>query len=173
MKTLEEWLLIFSEKFKSESQLKEDIEKKIETFAYDMLSKDGPLQNTFKISSIEMEQLYNDAYKQYKSGNNSEAMRLFHLLIILNPSQRKYWMGLGASLQLLKKYEDAARCYAIVSFMDACNPYPHYHAFECLSALGHKAEAKNALEVAEKYASTSPFYVNLLTKIREVKDYVS
>ncbi len=110
------------------------------------------LKDVRGFSDSEMEALYAVAYNLYRSGQYEKSLKLFRLLCFFDHMEPKYWLGLGAVQQMMKKYEDAAKAYAYASMLDISDPKPAVHAAECLLALGRKDEAEGALLAAIEFS---------------------
>ncbi len=143
---------------KEEFPFPEDLEAYLEDFVPNTLLKSETLQKAFEVSNYDMEAVYTEAHAFYMKDNYLESATAFRFLVLLNPFVAKYWLGLGASLQLLQKYTKALHSYAIVALLEIKNPYPHFHAFECYLGLGDQQEAQKALEDAYKRATENPEY---------------
>lgn len=115
------------------------------------------------------DKLYAKAYYLYESGKYNEAGQLFRLLTLADLTNSKHWMGLGATYQMLKEYDEAAAAYAVAALNDPSNPYPPLYAAECLMELGKWKDVVNALEDAEKLASQQMQYKELLPRILLLK----
>ncbi len=148
----------------------DELEKKFEDFVADKLLKSETLAKAFKIKESEMEELYSEAYGAYVKDLYDEAGSLFRWLAIFNPFETKYWMGVGACQQLQGNYEKALHGYAMAGYLNTLDPYPHYHAYECYTALGNAREAQIALEDAEKRA-VGEHYVCLRRELQKGKKY--
>ena len=68
---------------------------------------------------------------------------------------------MGATLQMMKKYEDAANAYGFAAVMDCHDPRPSFHAAECFIALNDKEKAEGALNsvvvLCEPTPANKPF----------------
>ena len=103
-----------------------------------------------KLTEGSAETLYHFAYTQYKQGKYQEAADLFRLLTAANTKTRKYWMGLGASLQMLKKYREAIEAYELAAALDPIDPQVHIYAADCFFAQKMVKEGLFALDCAER-----------------------
>lgn len=125
-----------------------DLESYLDDFIPNVLMKSETLQKAFGVTNYEMEELYAEAYKFYYEDNFLESSTAFRWLVLLNPFQAKFWMGLAATLQLLEKYEKALHAYAVSALLECENPYPHFHAYECYCTLKNKVDGEKALDLA-------------------------
>jgi type III secretion system low calcium response chaperone LcrH/SycD len=111
------------------------------------------------------DKLYLLAFCYYEKGHYREAAESFSKLVIVNPYEKNYWCGLGASQQLAKNYQEALSAWCFAALLDQKNPYPHFHAAECLISQGEIKEALLALEEAKKRFPEE----DLLLKIETLK----
>lgn len=102
------------------------------------------------------ETLYHFAYMQYKQGKYQEATGLFRLLTVSNPKNKKYWMGLGASLQMEKEYDQAIAAYELAVAIDPSDPLVHLQAADCFFAQEKQKEGLFALDCAERALQQLP-----------------
>lgn len=147
----------------------DNLEEYLEDFIPNTLLKSETLQQAFALTNYEMEEIYNEAYRFYQEGNYLESSTAFRWLVLLNPFIAKYWTGLAANLQLLKKYEKALHAYAMAALIENENPFPHFHAYQCYEALNNKAEGDKALESAYQRTLGKAVYQNLQHEIALVK----
>lgn len=100
-------------------------------------------------------QLYAMAFRFYESGKYREAVHFFRVLTSMNTDERKFWIGLGASLQMLRDYENALPAYGIAALLDENDPQVHLYAAECFIALQRIEEARTAMAMAEQHCVDS------------------
>lgn len=98
--------------------------------------------------------LYAIAFDHYNHARYDQSIQLFKLLTWQNKQHRAGWMGLAASLQMLKQFEPAIAAYGYAAILQEKDPYVHFHAAECYFALGNKVKALQALESALACATT-------------------
>ncbi len=101
-----------------------------------------------KLSEDAAKALYYLAYNAYQNGNYQESVSFFRILTEQSTDHRAAWMGLGASFQMLKKYEEAIAAYGCAAVLDENDPYVHLHAAECFHALNNPQKALMALDSA-------------------------
>lgn len=94
--------------------------------------------------------LYSLGFTLYERGDYTDAKTVFQRLVLARPHEKKFWMALGASLQMLRQYEEALTSWAMTSLLHDEDPLPHFHAAECLLALEKVEEAHKALHDAKK-----------------------
>ena len=123
-------------------ELKDSVEKLTEDiYEHGMLPKDA-----MGLSNEMVEGIYSYAYRLYNTGKYEPASQLFRLLIMLNPTEAKYLMGLAACFHMEKDWEQAGVTYILCSLIDLKSPVYHYHASDCYQQQGQKDMAINALE---------------------------
>jgi len=132
--------------------------------ALELLTPKWPLE--------QIESVYAYAYEFYCRGHYKESSELFRLLTVAEARNRKHWMGLGASLQLLKEYEPALEAYSAAAFLDEQekDPFALIHAAECLKALDELPRALQLLSGAAKIAGKDPKYEKLLEQIELLEE---
>lgn len=96
------------------------------------------------------EALYHFAYSHYKQGKYEDAVGLFRFLTIHDTNTRKHWMGLGAALQMQKKYDDAIEAYELAAALDPRDPYVHIYAADCFFAQNRTKDGLFALGCGER-----------------------
>lgn len=101
-------------------------------------------------TSEDISLLYSLGFSLYEREDYEEAKTVFQRLVLGRPHERKFWMALGASQQMLQLYEDALTAWAMASFLEDADPFPHFHAAECLLALGKLDDVPKALNDAKK-----------------------
>ena len=127
---------------------KEIIEESAKKIAGDM----STVRELKGITDAEMEAVYSLGFNFYRTGNMENAEKVFKFLVLFDHFNPKYWIGMGAVLQLKKQYQGAITAYAYASFLDIHNPKPQYHAAECYLALGDRVNAASALAALERFA---------------------
>ena len=98
------------------------------------------------VTESELEAAYTIAHRFYEIADYPQAERMFTLLMINNPLDKRFGFSLGATLQMQGKYDDAIVRYGMSSLLDPADPKPSYHTAECLL---HKGEPQDALDMLE------------------------
>ncbi len=97
-----------------------------------------------------IEMLYSIAYQCYTAGKYKDARTVFSALCIYEPADLRFWMGLGATEQQLKNFENAAQSYAMAcTVTELKDPEPMYFAAKCLLKDGKRDDAIDALDSIE------------------------
>ncbi len=169
MKSLDLLLKKISQQRKEDYPFPEDLESYLDKFFPNDLMKHDTLQKTFKISINELEKIYKEAYEEYLQENYQESSFVFRWLVFFNPFISKFWFALAASLQMEKKYEKALHSYSVVAILRPDDPYSHYYAYICYTALNNYEEANKALELAWLKCQNNPTYEELKDEIFMLK----
>src|SRR5262245_38989619 len=103
------------------------------------------LRDFTEITEQEADAMYAVAYGLFDQGHYQRTERLFEFLCTLDHFDARFWMGLGASRQMLGKFDRAVAAYGMAGLHDMGNPVPPMRAAECLAALGKKDDARKAL----------------------------
>lgn len=104
------------------------------------------------ISDEKSESIYANAYLLYNTGKYGDAIHLFRLLIMMDPSEIKYILGLSACFHMQKEYRKAVDTYSLCAAMDTESPIPYFHLSDCFLQLQDKPSALIALEMAVQRA---------------------
>lgn len=133
-----------------EGKESEEIRKALESLASNMFEKGLLPKDAMGISDEMVEGLYSFAYRLYNTGKYDQAVQIFRLLILLNPTSAKFMLGLAACFHMQKQYEIAATSYILCTLVDPKNPLPYYHASDCYMQLGKSDLAIASLEACLK-----------------------
>lgn len=103
--------------------------------------------------------LYGLGYYLYENGKYTESKQVFRFLSLIEPFDKRHWIGLGAAYQMLKDFNSALECYSVAAIQDPNNPHIHLYAADCFFAKGDNnmgiKTLESAITVAEKLNSTS------------------
>jgi len=115
--------------------------------------------------------LYTMGYQLYENGKYQKAADVFRVLTVLDQSERKYWLGLGASFHMQKEYDRALQSYGYAALLNENDPYAHFHAAECFLSQGKKENGYHVLEVAKSVALLNKEkYNHLLIQIELIQN---
>ncbi len=123
-------------------------------------------QQLWGLTDPMVEGIYAQAYRLYNTGKYKDAIQLFRLLVMLNPQESKFILGLGACFHLLKEYKNAAETYQLCALANPENPIPYYHSSDCYIQMKDPISAHIALEMAVKRAGEKPEYQTLKDRAR-------
>jgi type III secretion system low calcium response chaperone LcrH/SycD len=146
---------------KMASNIKGEETKNLHTALKGIGRKGSSAKEVLGLTDAMIEGIYGQAYRLYNTGKFKDANQLFRLLIMINPVEPKYVMGLAACFHMLKEYKSAVDTYTIVNVVDPNNPIPLYHASDCYMQMGDPASALIALEMAVKRAGERPEFKTL------------
>lgn len=152
------------EETKSQEQLMEEQYQAIlELFSYE--GADSP--NHPHVTDEMADGLYVYAHGYYVEGLYERSEQLFRILTAVRMKSTLYWKGLGAALQMLKRYKEAVEAYSWAAIQDETfsDPYPHFYAAECLHTLGDIPRGLKALASAKFIAKKKKTYSQLVEKI--------
>lgn len=105
------------------------------------LAAGGKLGDLYQYSDTDYEAVYVLGHNFYSQGRYEDALKAFGFLMTNNHWDRRFVFSFAACCQMLKRYEEAVRCYTMASVMDIDDPVPSFHTAECLIMLGMKKEA--------------------------------
>lgn len=122
-----------------------------------------------KFPPKDIDKLYAVAYVYYKNGQYTNALPLLQLLTMVDPQVSKYWLGLGASQQMLKEYAEAFYSYTCAAMMDKDNPYPHLYAADCLFAMDKVDLGLQIIDEVGKMVASDEQYQGIAHQIDIIK----
>lgn len=150
-------------------ETKELDNKELDNFVSDLQSKfekyGTATQGVQTFDHVSQESVYAIAYAMYEKGKYEDSSSLFRILSFLDMESVKYWMGLGASQQMLKNYDEALKAYAFAAFLNEQDPYAHFHAAECFILQENIDQGLVALESAYKVAENKAEHKALVNQI--------
>lgn len=149
----------------SQEEIRKKIERYSDTLLKEKLFERGTLQQAFSVSPLEMEELYGKGYEWYEQEIYEKAEDCFRWLVLLNPFENRYWLGLGASQQMSGRIESALKAYAVASIIEPESPYPHVYAYECFRLQENFSEAEKALEMARHMTKEHEHYKDLYQEL--------
>jgi type III secretion system low calcium response chaperone LcrH/SycD len=120
------------------------------------LKSGGVFKDAHAVTDAEMEAVYSVAYNLYKAGKYEEALKVFKFLCFFDHLEKKYWMGLGATQQLMGKYEEAVQAYSYATLLDVRDPKPPMHAADCYMLLGDREKAESSLHATIEFCEDDP-----------------
>lgn len=146
-------------------------EEEVDAFAARLgehLRQGGTLGEWVGAEKEDLEALHAAAWLFYDRDDYETALRLYGLLLMANPYDRRFAIGMGMCKQMLKQYEDAIGYYANALVMDFDDPLPSFHTAECLLQKGMRNEALQALELSISRAK-APEHKALLQKATDLQ----
>lgn len=152
---------INQETLNSAKEQAEKFNKGIEDIANKLMKEGMTANEAVGMSPSYLENVYAQAYRLYNTGKYQEATNLFRILIMLNPMEAKYMLGLAASFHMLKEYDNAIQIYTMCSVIDPQTPIPHYHSADCYIQMKDFISAMISLELAVERAKDKPEFAKI------------
>ncbi len=147
--------------------------QQIEEIVTAVVKGETTLQEVKGFSDEQMEAIYSIGYNLYQVGKYQDAVQVFSWLGVFNPFMSKYWLGLGASLQMLKNFENALNAYAVAAITSVPeDPVPHLHAGECYLGMDNLDEAAKAFQMAVDFSKDKPQYAKVFHKAQVFHDII-
>lgn len=116
-------------------------------------SKGGTLGDLRGLTPAHYEAIYAVGHNLYAQARYDDAFKVFTFLVANEPFDRRFQFALASVNQMLGRYEQAVMYYSMGSFFDLQDPLPTFHTGECLLALGHRKEAREAFEMVTRQAT--------------------
>jgi type III secretion system low calcium response chaperone LcrH/SycD len=123
--------------------------------AFDVLAAGGGLKDLRGLSDDDLEGVYAIGFNLYNQGKYAEAEPLFQFACLYGSTRPHYWLALGNCRTMLTKYEAAIEAFGFAYLFDSDNAWPLIQTATCHLALGDKANAKDALELADQTVEAS------------------
>lgn len=139
----------------------EEVKHAVEKLATDIFEKGMLPKDAMGLSDAMMEGMYSFGYRLYNTGKYDQAIQLFRLLVMLDPTQAKFSLGLAACFHMMKDYKNAATTYVLCSIIDGKDPLPHYHASDCYIEMHQPELAIAALELCLERCEARPEYIGI------------
>ena len=117
-------------------------------------------------SVTRIEPLYSVAHHLYEQARHDDALRLFAILVTLDPYDPRFQKGMGACKQMQQQPDDAMRHYALATLLDMTDPQPLLHWAECLLSLGQRDEALEKLGFALGHVESFPRHAHFGPRVR-------
>jgi type III secretion system low calcium response chaperone LcrH/SycD len=127
--------------------------------------KDVPLKEALRLTPDMINEIYQYGFHLYQSGKFKEALPVFNLLRVLSNQDPRFTFSIAACHHQLKNYEEAAGNYMLYELLDATNPLPYFHMYDCFTKLGQPDLALNALHQASRLMDQKPQYAELKGKV--------
>ncbi|WP_330926235.1 SycD/LcrH family type III secretion system chaperone [Candidatus Sororendozoicomonas aggregata] len=133
-------------------------EKQLDEAVMDHFIQGGTFKDLQKMSDESMEAIYSVAYSLYQSGKYDEAVQIFQFLCFYDHFNKKYFLGLGACQQMLKKYSSAIEIFTLATVLDADDPRAMVYLGDCYLATDNREKAQEAYETAIEWAGSRTEY---------------
>jgi type III secretion system low calcium response chaperone LcrH/SycD len=119
------------------------------------------VQNLLNFTPETLQLFSTAAFSLLEQKGLADSLNAFTFIVALNPKILTHWLGLGMTLQLSHKYEEALDAYEMAATLELENPYPYFYIAKCLFALHDRTSATEALQLAILYSSDNPEYFDL------------
>lgn len=136
-------------------------EKEYQALVDKVLNESYTFREIQGISDESMDAIYSIAYNLYQNSKYEDAHKVFQFLCFYDHYEKKYWMGLAACRQMLKKYQEAVDAYGFAAMLDTDDPKVPLYAADCLLASGNKEHAQFALESVVEFSGDNKAHKNL------------
>lgn len=130
---------------------------KLKKFAKDLTEGVLP-KDAMGLSDEYIEGMYAFGYRLYTTGKYDQAAQIFRLLVMLNPSESKFLLGLAACYHMKKDYDKASNTYMLCSVLSPMDPLPYYHISDCFVEMEDYPMAVKSLQLCIYHASARPEY---------------
>lgn len=133
-------------------------------FPLNYIMNASTLKNINKITDDEMESVYAMAYNFYTHGSYEKALDAFTSLCLLDHTEIKHWVGLGASAQMQKKFAEAADAYNHALILNPQDPQIHRYLVDSFLALKDSKKAIQHLKSTLMTCEDNPDHAKLKTE---------
>ncbi|MEJ0035228.1 MAG: SycD/LcrH family type III secretion system chaperone [Gammaproteobacteria bacterium] len=118
----------------------------------------GTVAGLYGTTDEDLEAVYALGYNLYNQSRWAEALRVFSFLAMQNHVERRFHVGRGACLLMLKRHEEALRAFGLAHLLDVSDPAVALQFAECLIALRRKDDARVALQTVAALAADEEAY---------------
>jgi type III secretion system low calcium response chaperone LcrH/SycD len=116
------------------------------------LRSGGTMAQWLNIAPEDLQAMYALGGFFYEREEYDSALRIYTLLQMADPYERRFMIAAGMSKQMLKLYDDALGYYAQALAFDFDDPLPSLHMAECLVHKGQPGDALTLLNVCLRRA---------------------
>ncbi|NKI94068.1 hypothetical protein [Rhizobacter sp. SG703] len=113
-----------------------------------------------------IEPMYSVAHHLYGQARHDDALRLFAILVTLDPYDPRFQKGMGACKQMQQQPGAAMQHYALATMLDMTDPQPLLHWAECLLSLGQRDDALEKLGFALGHVESFPRHAHFGPRVR-------
>ena len=128
----------------------------IENAAKEWLDGNVCLSDLRGITRDEIEALYRFGYQRHEAGRYADARAVFAELVMLEHTEARFWVALGAAAQGEGAWPAAIEAYAMGALLDATDAWTPLHGAECCAAAGQWTRAEQAADAAQTLAVFKP-----------------
>ena len=124
------------------------------------------------ISDDEIEAAYALAYNYLQYGKFDKSEKLFQFLCKLDHYQARFFMGLGLSRQMQKKFAEAIDSYGVAGVLGMDDPMPAFRSAECYMLLGDHELAMSGAFSAQQRSKGKEEYEKIYTQATHLLEYL-
>jgi type III secretion system low calcium response chaperone LcrH/SycD len=124
----------------------------------------GTIASAKGFTEDEVEAIYTISYNLYNQHKFDQAEKTFTFLCLYSHLDPRFWIGLGAAREALKKYQSAIEAYSYSALLQHDNPIAPLQAATCYLALNDLAQAERGLTAAIHWAEQNPLHKPVLAK---------
>lgn len=139
-------------------------EKKKLAEAIENHAKGIPFKDSLELDEDTIEQLYAYGHQLFSTQKYQDSAKVFQVLYLLDPFDARFALGIGASFQMAKNYENAIGWYLALAIMDQETPLPFYYISDCFLKLDQLEASRGALVQTIDRCGDIPQYASLKTR---------
>lgn len=129
-------------------------------------------QTQQNISSEVLNETYQQAVDAYQQLLLSPALTAFTYLVMYQPCERKYLIGLASTLHALEQYRYALVFYGYASLLDARDAGVTFRIAQCYLAIEQTSEAIDALQTSIEQSFIAPIQPDIRRLAQTLLDEV-
>jgi type III secretion system low calcium response chaperone LcrH/SycD len=133
------------------------------------LAKGKTAQQILGVSTESMQEFYEAAYHLFNKGRFEDAGNAFLFLVTLDPHNFEYWLGLGASAQMMDHIDEAIDAYEMAAYYRIESPLPYFYLARCFYLKRDYISALEALHLAIEYSDDFEEFADLKKQALEIR----
>lgn len=137
------------------------------------LQHGATLADLHGISAEELEAVYARGYDAIAAGQWNEALDDMAFVVRHNPWEQRYHFAFALCLHHLRQYEAAGNHYSQALLLDATDAVCAFRLGECLGALGHLSDAREAFETVVKLSYLKAEYADVRAQAQQRLDVLA
>lgn len=129
--------------------------------------------DTVKVDEDSLDRMYKAAKALYDENLYKEAILVFNLLVLLEPDQPVFWMGLGHAAFISDNYDDALQAFKVASSIEPENPVYELMIAKCHEQLKEYNLAIDVLDQIINRLGKDPEFDSIKEQVREIREEIS
>ena len=117
------------------------------------LTKGASLGDYMGVKEADQESVYTVGYQIYQAGNIQDAARVFRLLGLMDPLNKKYLFALGACEKALGNFRAAIDLFSVAALLDIQDQQAFFEIGVCYLSLEDLDNAQSAFTTVAYFAS--------------------